>query len=101
MSLLSFLFGTPVLKKLIREGAVIIDVRSPSEYDRGHIPDAFHIPVDRIVISIERIRAIKRPIIICCSDGDRSRQAIRLLKRNGINNVYYGGNWERLWNKIR
>jgi phage shock protein E len=97
MSLLSFLgFGKNSLKDLLRSGAVIIDVRSAAEFDRGKIPGSINIPVDRIDINSKRILAIKQPIIFCCNSGDRSRQAIRMMKERGLKEVYYGGDWERL-----
>lgn len=97
MSLLSFLgFRKNSLKDLLRRGAVIIDVRSAAEFDRGKIPGSINIPVDRIDINSKRILAIKQPIIFCCNSGDRSRQAIRMMKERGLKEAYYGGDWERL-----
>ena len=97
MGLFSFLnFGQNKIKDAIRKGAIIIDVRSGIEYDRGHIPDAFHIPVDRIKANAARLKEAKRPIIICCSKGDRSSQAVQILRSKGLKHVYNGGNWEKL-----
>ncbi|MBL7731363.1 MAG: rhodanese-like domain-containing protein [Chitinophagaceae bacterium] len=97
MGFLSFLgFGSGKIKDAIRKGAIIIDVRTAAEYDNGHIPDAFHIPVDRIKANAERLKDAKRPIIVCCNSGDRSSQAVHMLKAKGIKEVYNGGNWESL-----
>ena len=102
MGLFSLLgLGNGSIKKAIRKGAIIIDVRTAAEYDRGHIPDAFHIPVDRIAISIPRIKAAKIPVIVCCNSGDRSSEALQLLKAKGVKEVYNGGNWEKLLRLIR
>jgi rhodanese-related sulfurtransferase len=84
------------LKDALRKGAVIIDVRSAGEFDRGRIPDSINIPVDRIDISSKRIAGMNRPVIFCCNSGDRSRQAIRMMKERGFRDVYFGGHWERL-----
>ena len=97
MGLLSlFGLGTGKMKQALKNGAVIIDVRSAAEYDRRHIPDAFNIPVDRINVSIPKIKAANKPVIICCNSGDRSNTALQLLKANGLKEVYNGGSWERL-----
>jgi phage shock protein E len=97
MGLLSFLgIGKGKLKNALRKGAIIIDVRTGIEYDRGHVPDAFNIPVDRIKISADRLKETKRPVILCCNSGERSSTALQQLKAKGVKNVYNGGNWENL-----
>ena len=102
MELLSLLgLGSSKIKKVLRSGAIIIDVRTASEYDRGHIPDAFNIPVDRINVNIQRIKTANVPVIVCCNSGERSSIALQLLKANGLKEVYNGRNWERLLKLIR
>lgn len=97
MGLFSFLRpGSGKIKNALRKGAIIIDVRTPQEYDRGHIPDAFNIPVDRIKVSMERIKASKFPVIVCCNSGDRSSTALQYLKAAGVKEVYNGGNWQQV-----
>lgn len=97
MGLLSFLgLGSGKIKNALRQGAIIIDVRSGTEYDRGHVPDAFNIPVDRIKASADRLKEAKRPVILCCNSGERSRKAAEALKAKGLKDVYNGGNWESL-----
>ena len=54
------LFGKNKVKEAIKKGAVIIDVRTPHEYDNGKVPGSINIPVDRISVSVERIRSISR-----------------------------------------
>jgi rhodanese-related sulfurtransferase len=95
MGIFSFLgLGNSKLKDAIRRGAVIIDVRTASEFDRGKAPDSINIPVDRIPVNVERIRNMKRPIVLVCSSGARSAQASRILREKGVKDVYNGGNWE-------
>jgi phage shock protein E len=102
MSFLSLLqFGNGRIKQALRKGAIIIDVRTAAEYDRGHIPGAFNIPVDRININIQKIKTTKLPVIVCCNSGERSSTALRLLKANGIKEVYNGRNWETLFKLSR
>lgn len=97
MGLFSFLNpGSGKIKNALKKGAIIIDVRTAQEYDRGHIPDAFNIPVDRIRVSVERIKAAKLPVVLCCNSGDRSSTALQYLKEAGVKEVYNGGNWEKV-----
>lgn len=95
MGFFSF-FGTGSVKKALRQGAVIIDVRSASEYDRGRIPGSINIPVDRIAANTERIKHMKRPVVCCCASGHRSGIAANTLKQAGIKEVYNGGSWEKV-----
>lgn len=96
MSFITNLFGGSKIKNALRKGAIIIDVRTGIEFDRGHVPDAFNIPADRIKISTERLKEAKRPLIVCCNSGERSSIAVQLLKAKGVKDVYNGGSWENV-----
>lgn len=98
-----FLFGKNKIKEAIMNGAVIIDVRTPHEYDNGKVPGSVNIPVDRISASIERIKAMKKPIVLCCESGMRSNTAKNILRSAGLQEVHNGGSWEsvlRIINKL-
>jgi len=82
------------VKEALQKGAVVIDVRTPHEFDNGKAPGSINIPVDRISSSIERIRSMRKPVIVVCESGARSSQAKSILKSAGINEVYNGGSWE-------
>ena len=86
--------------ELIKEGAVILDVRSKSEYAGGHIPNSLNIPVDQLPQNLSRLKDKNKTIITCCASGMRSASAKAILKNNGYNNVYNGGGWMGLNNKI-
>jgi rhodanese-related sulfurtransferase len=102
MGLLSFLgLGSGKLKNALRKGAIIIDVRTGIEYDRGHVPDAFNIPVDRIKASAGRLKETNRPVIVCCNTGERSRAALQHLKAKGLKKVYNGGSWENVLKQLQ
>jgi rhodanese-related sulfurtransferase len=89
-----FGFGKGKIKDALKNGAVIIDVRTAYEYDRGKVPGSVNIPLDRISTSIERIKAMKKPVILCCESGMRSGSAKKILESAGIEDVYNGGSWE-------
>lgn len=101
MGIFSFLgFGGSTIKDALRRGAVIVDVRTPHEYDQGKIPGSINIPVDRVNANTERIKHFNKPVIFCCASGMRSSQAVRTMKNNGLQEVYNGGNWMSLLKKI-
>jgi phage shock protein E len=102
MGLFSFFRAGPgKIKSALRKGAIIIDVRTGTEYDRGHVPDAFNIPVDRIRANATRLKEANLPIVICCNSGDRSATAVQHLKAKGVKEIYNGGNWESLLKLIQ
>ena len=69
---------------LISNGAIIIDVRSPQEFDRGHIEGSKNIPVNLIQRDLEMIKKWNKPIITVCQSGARSNMAKSILKSAGI-----------------
>jgi len=83
------------LGELIRNGAMVIDVRSPAEYAAGHGKGSINIPLDSLK---KRIPALKKDVavITCCASGLRSKVAKSILKSNGIKEVYNGGSWHKL-----
>ena len=94
MGLLSFLgFGKSSVKDALQKGAIIIDVRHVNEYDQGRVPESINIPLNMISFNIERIKGMERPVVLCCASGNRSGQAARILKSNGIKEVHNGGSW--------
>lgn len=95
-----FGFGKNKIKEALKNGAVIIDVRTAHEYDRGKVPGSVNIPLDRISVSIERIKGMKKTVIVCCESGMRSSSAKKILESAGVEDVHNGGSWESVL-KIR
>lgn len=94
MSLFSFLgFGSSKVKDALRKGAIVIDVRTPQEFDQGKVPESINIPVDRIAANAERIKGMNRPVVFCCASGMRSGNAVSIMKGKGLKEVYNGGSW--------
>jgi rhodanese-related sulfurtransferase len=86
--------------QLVKDGAIIIDVRSKEEYAGGHIQGAINIAVDTLGNNLGKLKDKNKPIITCCASGMRSGVAKNLLKSNGYANVYNGGSWYSLNQKI-
>lgn len=60
MGILNGLFGPKTdFKALVKNGAVIIDVRTPSEFKGGHIPNSINIPVDQFHRISKKLKLIK------------------------------------------
>ena len=86
-------------KDLIKNGAVIIDVRTKGEYQGGHIKGSLNIPLDSLGHNLSKIKKNKC-VIVCCASGMRSASAKSILKSKGFADVYNGGGWMGLQNKI-
>ena len=101
MSLLGKLFGMKSVnyQQLVKEGAVILDVRSPGEFQGGHIKGSINVPLQSIQSSLGKIPKNKT-IITCCASGMRSASAISILKSAGYADVHNGGGWMSLKSKI-
>ena len=79
-------------KELLKDNpmAVLIDVRSENEYEMMHIKNAISMPVNKIEESINSIKK-EQNIMIYCSTGSRSKQAINKFNSMGYYNIYI---WE-------
>lgn len=103
MELLKSLFGLGPktnYAELLKNGAIIVDVRTKGEYAGGHIKGSVNIPVDSIGNNTSRFTDKNKPIITCCASGMRSGVAKNILKSKGYTQVYNGGSWIGLQNKI-
>lgn len=85
------------VKALFKEGALLIDVRTVQEYDRGHIEGAINIPITDLNQKLKELRESKA-IIVYCRSGNRSTQAKKLLNQQGLKQVYNLGGMGR-WSK--
>jgi phage shock protein E len=102
MSWLTELFGGGGgVRQALQEGAVIIDLRTAYEYDQGHIPRSLNIPADRIKANIDRIRDLRKPVILCCGNGTHCWEAAEYLRSAGLTHVINGGNWQSLLRKVQ
>lgn len=75
-------------RTLLAEGALALDVRTPSEYERlGHIPGAWLMPVDLVASAPAVLPDDGRPVLVYCEHGVRSVAASQLLRAAGLGNV--------------
>jgi rhodanese-related sulfurtransferase len=71
----------------------IIDVRTPEEFNSGHVINSINIPLDIIVrTTLEKYPNKEEKLYLYCRSGNRSSQAAKLLVKQGYTNVYdFGG----------
>jgi rhodanese-related sulfurtransferase len=93
---------TPIEATLLinREDAVAVDVRAPGDFEKGHLPNARHLPLadlERRSSEFEKFRT--RPLILYCNSGATAAKGIATLKKAGFEKLYNlrGGLYE--WEK--
>jgi phage shock protein E len=83
-------------QELMKHGAMVIDVRTPAEFNTGHLSQAFNMPMDEIEgMLASKVRDKSRVILVHCKTGLRSKKAKTLLNRRGYTNVFDLGSYER------
>lgn len=88
------------LDKLIKNGAVILDVRTEKEYAMGHIDGSLNISLGTIRERYVELDSNKTYITVC-SHGLRSVKVEHILKEKGFKKVYNGGAWSDLQKSLK
>ena len=87
------------LDALPRDGSlVLVDVRTPGEFARGHAEGAVNIPVDDLRERMEELPKDK-PLYLICQSALRSYIACRILSQEGYDCRHLAGGW-RLYSAI-
>lgn len=80
----------------LKNGAPVIDVRSPGEFNSGHLPDALNFPLDEVETAVpRRFKDKSQVLLLHCLSGMRSGMARRKLKSLGYVNVFNLGSLAR------
>lgn len=80
----------------LRNGALVIDVRSAGEFTAGHLPKAVNIPLSEIETVISRkVNDKNQVLLLHCQSGMRSSAAQKKLKALGYTNAYNLGSYGR------
>ncbi len=69
-------------RRLVAEGALLLDVRSPQEFAGGHLPGAVNVPVQELLFRMDEIGQ-GRKVVVYCRSGARSAVAAKLLQSEG------------------
>jgi phage shock protein E len=92
--------GNGDVVKLVKEGAVIVDVRTKGECQAGHIEGSRNIPLDNIKKEAAVLKNLNKPVVTVCRSGNRSGMAKSILAAAGIE-AYNGGAWTNLKRQIQ
>lgn len=72
---------------LVKDGVRVIDVRTVSEFEAGHIPAAENVPLDQLSVEMASWDTAE-PVLVYCATGSRSVEAMRILNAAGFESVY-------------
>ena len=80
-------------QKMQDTGVLVLDVREPMEYDRGHIVGAENLPLSVLENGVPKAMTDKnRTLLIYCRSGRRSKIAADIFVKAGFTSVYdFGG----------
>jgi phage shock protein E len=81
------------IAELVKTGkATVVDVRTPGEFQGGHVKGSINIPLQKVPERLIEIKAMKN-VVLCCASGGRSAQAAMYLKNHGVE-CQDGGSWQ-------
>ncbi|NVD08590.1 rhodanese-like domain-containing protein [Vibrio sp. JPW-9-11-11] len=81
----------------IKQGALVVDVRTPQEFQAGHLDNAVNYPLAELHQHFDQI-AKDQTVVVYCRSGNRSGQAMQYLKAQGFNQVHNAGGLNELLN---
>ncbi len=87
----SFAVDSNKVKQKITEGALVVDVRTPQEFQVTHFPGAVNIPVDQVEMRLVEFGTKDRSIVVYCASGGRSASAKSVLESMGFKDVINAG----------
>ena len=80
----------------LKQGALLIDVRSSAEYSAGHVKGAINMPVQQIDSLVgSQVKDKDQVILLHCQSGTRSSMAKNQLSALGYTRVYNLGSYQR------
>ena len=80
----------------LKNGALVIDVRSPGEFSSGHLTNAINMPLDQIATDVlERVKDKSQVLLLHCASGMRSGMAQKKLNSLGYTNAFNLGSYGR------
>ena|ERR1035437_4161069 len=80
----------------LKDGALVVDVRSAAEFNSGHLPNAVNLPLDEIETTLpRRAKGTNQVLLLHCQSEMRSGAAKTKLKRLGYSNAFNLGSYAR------
>lgn len=75
-------------QSMVSQGALLLDVREPSEYAAVHAVNAKLLPLGQVKSRLQELEAFKdQPVAVICRSGRRSAQAVAMLQEAGFTQV--------------
>lgn len=74
-------------KRLVQEGATLVDVRTPEEFAAGHLPGAVNIPIQQLANRLDELGPKDSQLVVYCRSGARSTRAEQILRKAGYDKV--------------
>ena len=91
--------STDEARRHLREGALLVDVRTPSEFAGGSVPGAINIPLSALPDALASHAPNKdRVLLLHCQSGSRSSMAARRLRSAGYTRVFNVGSFGQAQN---
>ena len=82
---------------LIKQGALLVDVRSAAEYEGGHIEGSLNIPHSEIEMLAEAIGLeLDRAVVFYCRSGGRAGRAQEALENLGYTGIFNASGYDAL-----
>lgn len=78
------------VKKAVKAGAQIVDVRTPAEFAGGHADGARNIPVEELQGKLDAVGPKDKAVVVYCRSGNRSARAAKILQAAGFTSVVDG-----------
>lgn len=82
-------------RSMIDAGGKLVDVRTPAEFEAGHIEGAMNIPLDSLGDRLEQVGPKSAAVVVYCRSGARSARAKQVLERAGFEEVANLGGMHR------
>ena len=77
----------PALRERLKgdEAPRLLDVRTPAEFETGHIPGSYNVPLDTLRVHREELsRHLDEDVVLVCRSGNRAEQAEKALAEVGL-----------------
>ncbi|MDP6047845.1 MAG: rhodanese-like domain-containing protein [Candidatus Bathyarchaeota archaeon] len=89
-------------RNLLREkgSLMVLDVRTISEYDGGHLQGAINIPVEVLTQYLSQLNK-NDELLVYCRTGNRSTTAVGILRENGYDRIYHMDGGIEAWDSAK
>lgn len=84
-----------LLIEALKEGALLVDVRSFSEFSTGSLDGAVNVPLAKLTSQLALFKD-RGCVIVFCMSGYRSMQAKGILEQHGMQNIIDGGTFAKI-----